>query len=97
VTANFNNKHTLNDLSERFNLNQTYICDLFAKHYESTLTVFITNLRMDEASRLIIESKTPFKEIAVFCGYSNYFHFCKVFKAHFNKTPSQYREGGLLK
>ena len=94
VTDNFNKKHTLNDLSERFNLSATYICDLFAKHYGSTLIIFVTNLRMSQAARLMFESETPLKEIAVHCGYSDYYYFCKVFKEYFGKTPSEYREAG---
>jgi len=93
VTGNFNKKHSLNDLSERFNMAATYICDLFAKHYDSTLKIFITNLRMKEALRLIQETDTPLKEISSFCGYLNYQHFCRVFKAHYDKIPSDYREG----
>ena len=92
VTAHFNKKHTLKDLAGRFSLSQTYICDLFAKHYESTLIIFVTNLRMKEASRLILETDTPLKEIAIYCGYPKYHHFCKVFKTHYGKSPSQYRE-----
>jgi len=94
VTDHFNKKHTLKDLSDRFNMSQTYICDLFSKHYNSTLIIFLTNLRMKEASRLILETDTPLKEIALFCGYVKYYHFCKVFKIHFGKSPSRYRGNG---
>ena len=92
ITENFNKKHTLEELSSRYNMNPTYICDLFSKQYDSTLIIFITNLRMKEASRLILGADTPLKEISVFCGYPNYHRFCKVFKAYFGKSPSQYRE-----
>ena len=92
VTENFSKKHTLEDLSSRFNMNPTYICDLFSKQYQSTLTIFVTNLRMKEASRLILQTDTPLKEICFFCGYQDYQRFCKVFKTHFGKIPSQYRE-----
>lgn len=95
VTGNFNKKHTLKDLSDRFNLSQTYICDLFAKHYESTLIIFVTNLRMREASRLILETDTPLKEIAIHCGYSKYYYFGKMFKAHFGKSPTRHREDNV--
>jgi YesN/AraC family two-component response regulator len=94
VTTNFNKKLSLLDLSDKFSMNQTYICDLFAKHYASTFTVFITNLKMREASRLILENNVPLKQIATFCGFSDYQKFCKVFKLHFGKSPSQYREAG---
>jgi YesN/AraC family two-component response regulator len=94
VTANFNKRHTLMDLSIRFNLNQTYICDLFSKQYESTLTIFVTNLRMEEAARLILTSEVPLKEIAVFCGYRDYHQFARLFKLRFGTPPSKYKEGG---
>jgi len=92
IINNFNKKLTLKELSEKFSMSQTYICDLFSKHYNSTFIIFVTNLRMKEAGRLIVETGTPLKEIAIFCGYSKYNHFCKVFKAHFGISPSEYRE-----
>jgi len=43
---------------------------------------------------LILEGSMPLKQIAVYCGYQNYYHFCRVFKMHFGKSPSQHREDG---
>jgi YesN/AraC family two-component response regulator len=92
ITANFNKRHSLKSLSGLFHLSPTYICDLFAKNYESTLTIFITSIRMREAGRLILEKDVPLKEISSFCGYPNYYHFCKVFRAHYGMAPSSYRD-----
>jgi YesN/AraC family two-component response regulator len=94
VIANFNQKITLKDLSQLFNMNQNHICNMFSKHYESTLIIFITNLRMKEASRLMLETDTQLKEISFHCGYQSYHHFCAVFKTHFGKSPTEYREAG---
>ena len=93
VTKNFSKKITLVGLSEKFNMSQTYICDLFAKHYDSTLKIFITNLRMNEASRLLLETDAPIKEIASHCGYSDHNYFCKIYKAHSGKSPTEFKEG----
>ncbi len=92
VTENFSKRFTLASLSKSFNISPNYICNLFAKHYNSTLTIFITNLRMSEAARLIRLSGTAFKEIAINCGYRDYFYFCKVFKEYYGIAPSQYRD-----
>jgi YesN/AraC family two-component response regulator len=92
VTERFNKKHTLRDLSRRFNINQTYICDLFSKQYNSTLTIFVSNLRTREAARLILENEVPIKEIAAFCGYRDYHQFAKAFKMYHGAPPSKYRE-----
>ena len=91
VSANFNNKLTLEKLGKRFNLSANYICNLFAKHYNSTLTRFITELRMKEAVRLMKETKKAYKEIAIDCGYTDYYYFCKVFKEYYGTSPTQYK------
>ncbi len=92
ITENFFKRFTLASLSKSFNISPNYICNLFARHYNSTLTIFVTNLRMSEAGRLIISTENAFKEIAVSCGYRDYFYFCKVFKEYYGITPSQYRD-----
>lgn len=91
VKENFCQKHTLEQLGKRFNLSANYICNLFAKYYNTTLTCFITELRMKEAIRLIKQTNKAFKEIAIDCGYSDYYYFCKVFKEYFGVSPTQYK------
>ncbi len=92
VSENFDKKHTLKTLSQQFNINPNYICNLFSKHYQCTLTIFLTNIRMREAARLITETELALKEIAILCGYTDYFHFCKVFKAFYGIPPTQFRQ-----
>lgn len=91
IKENFNQKHTLKQLNTRFNLSENYICNLFSKHYNSTLTRFVTELRMQEAVRIMKQTNKAFKEIAVDCGYLDYYYFCKVFKEYYNASPTQYR------
>ena len=91
ITENFNQKHTLKQLSTQFNLSENYICNLFSKHYNSTLTRFITELRMREALRIMQQTDKAFKAIAVECGYLDYYYFCKVFKEYYGSSPTQYR------
>ena len=83
-------KHSLEELGQRFHLSPNYICSLFAKHLGSTLTRHITALRMDEALRRMRGSRTAFKEIAIDCGYPDYYYFCKVFKEYYGASPSVY-------
>ncbi len=92
VTENFNKKLSLDKLSARFNISTSYICTLFSKYYASTLTIFVTNLRMKEAAGLIANTDMPFKEVAVSCGYTDYFYFCRVFKGYHDASPTEYRQ-----
>ncbi len=92
ITQNYSKKHTLEKLSTQFGISQSHICGMFSKYYHSTLTIFLTNLRMNEAARLTRETDMAFKEIALVCGYTDYFYFYRVFKGYWNQSPTEYRE-----
>lgn len=92
ITQNSKEKFTLEKLGRQFGLNPNYICNLFAKHYGTTLTRFVTGLRMQQACRLVEGSTSSLKSIAIDCGYPDYYHFFKVFKEHFGLSPTQYRK-----
>lgn len=92
LNEHYSEKITLDDLSIRFNLGKNYICNLFAKHYNTTLTCFITDLRMKTADELLKDKTRLLKEIAFLCGYSSYVHFFKVFREYYGMSPKQRRE-----
>ena len=88
----YSEKITLEDLSTHFNLGKNYICNLFSKHFNTTLTCFVTDLRMKAAAELLSDKSQMMKEIASACGYSSYVHFYKVFKDYYGISPKQMRE-----
>ncbi|MFA9466261.1 MAG: response regulator [Velocimicrobium sp.] len=83
-------KITLERLGKQFALSPGYICNLFSKYYNTTLTCFITDIRMKNAVKRMKESNYSLKQIAVECGYKDYYYFSKVFKMNFGMAPSQY-------
>lgn len=93
LNTHFQQKHTLESLAKQFNLGPNYICNLFSKHYNSTLTRYITDLRMQAALTMMQESGKAYKEIAIDCGYTDYYYFCKVFKEFYGASPSTYMRG----
>ena len=52
----------------------------------------MTQCRMSEAQRLLIETDDPVSRIAELVGYpENSKHFFTIFKKHFGMTPENYR------
>lgn len=92
IQENYQEKFTLHSLAKEFGLSTGYICNLFAKYYNTTLTCFVTDIRLKRAVELINDGKLTLKQIASESGYSDYFYFNKVFKAHFGVAPSQYKK-----
>ena len=90
VAENFAKKISLESLSRQFGLSPTYICSLFSKHYSCTMTIFLTNIRMREAVKMLTETKYPLKEVAMLSGYTDYYYFCRVFKLFYGIAPTLY-------
>lgn len=52
---------------------------------------FATSVRIQEASRLLLSTEAPLKEIAGALGFANVNHFCKVFRRLQHTSPTAYR------
>jgi AraC-like DNA-binding protein len=67
----------------------------FAHYFKArtglTPAAFATGVRIQEATRLLLSSPAPLKEIADALGFANINHFCKVFRRHQHTSPAAYR------
>lgn len=92
LQENYHLKHTLESLGKQFSLSPNYICTLFSKHCDTTLTHYITDLRMSAAKQEIIQGQLPMKAIASQCGYTDYRYFNRVFKEYYGSSPRKYKQ-----
>ncbi|KRM59822.1 AraC family transcriptional regulator [Ligilactobacillus animalis] len=81
---------TLAEIAEHVNLNKTYMCKLFKKELQTTITKFITDAKLGEAEYLIKEGSMTLNEIAYSLGYYDYGYFSKVFKKKLGYSPKEY-------
>lgn len=93
VNENFSEKITLDMLSKRFGFSKNYICGLFSKHFNTSLTCYLTELRMKHAKELLADKDILIKEVAVSCGYPEYYHFFRVFKLYYGISPKEMQSG----
>jgi len=84
-------RHTLESISDKWSLYPNTVCNLFAKHLDTTFIAYLTMQRMEHAEELLVKTDKSIKEIASLCGYNDYFYFCRVFKDKNKCTPTQYR------
>lgn len=57
-----------------------------------TVNIFIENIKITKARRLLATTQTPIGEIAIVCGFQDNSYFSRTFKKRLNITPSQYRD-----
>lgn len=79
-------------IADYFNVNHCYLTSIFKKKFDINLYDYIIRVRMENASRLILNSELKNYEIAEATGYKNPQYFSMSFKKYYNCTVTQYRE-----
>lgn len=63
----------------------------FRRFFGISVGGYLRRLRIEQVEKLILGPQVPIGEIALSCGFASHAHLCRVFKAHFGVTPSDYR------
>lgn len=82
---------TTETLAKECGMNRTYLCKLFTEETGMTLGQYVTQIKVDEAKRLMDITGKSIAEIAEYLGYSSQSHFQRVFKKASGTTPGEYR------
>ena len=88
---------SLSVLAEEFHLSVQYISQLFKSEIGVNFLAYLTNIRMEQAKKLLLTTSLSIAEVSEQSGYGDYRVFTKVFKKSEGVTPSQYRRDFLEK
>lgn len=91
IREHYAERLSLTTLSEHFYLNPSYLSSLFCQKTGKTISNYIKDVRMEQAKKLLLDSKLSISEIAERVGYQNYRYFCKLFKSEFHQPPLSFR------
>lgn len=95
IETHFHEDLTVKGIADTFGFNPDYLSNLFRKTEGVTLTTYITNIRMEKACQMLLESDAPVYYIAHKVGYNDYQYFHRVFKREKDMTPCEYREKNI--
>lgn len=82
---------SLDTISQELGVSNSYFSTVFKKETGKTFIGYLTDYRMDQASRLLIETNEKSYIIAGAVGYTDPNYFSYVFKRRFGTAPSRYR------
>lgn len=91
IHTNFSDELTTNSVSEIFSYNESYFCRRFKTITGMNFTKYLQTLRLNNACKLLCETKKDINEIYSICGFNNFSYFTHCFKKAFGTTPSEYR------
>ncbi len=91
VLANPDRTLAVDEIAAEYDMTRSHFSHFFRARTGLTPARFVTETRVREAARLLLEGRTPLKQIAVSCGFANVNHFSKVFRRFQHMSPAAYR------
>lgn len=91
IEANFLRIQTLESAAKGCGVEAPYLCRLFSRYHDESPYQFLTRLRMDHASRLLLEEGASVGSVSAAMGFKDAFHFSRVFKSVHHVPPSRFR------
>lgn len=91
VKNNFKEEITLEEIADMVSMTIPSFCRYFKKITNKTFIQFVNEYRLVHASKLLAEKPMSIAEVCFECGFNNFSHFNKSFKAFTGQNPSEYR------
>ncbi|MCW8130309.1 MAG: AraC family transcriptional regulator [Planctomycetota bacterium] len=91
LRQHFHEELTREDVAAQLNLSPGHLARLYRTVTGRTLHERITQLRMEAAKDLLLNSTSSITQIAFEVGYTSFSHFSKTFKDLEGTTPGDYR------
>ncbi len=87
---------SLEKVAELIHLSPPAFCRYFKKHTRKTFTVFLNEIRINAASRILKEApEKSVADIAYSTGFNNIPHFNRTFKRVKGQRPKDWRKGKI--
>lgn len=85
------NGFRVSSLSTLLGMSQKYFETLFFKEYKTTPKEYVLMLKMEFAKELLLGEKVSVSAVSEKLGYSDIYHFSKIFKAKTGYTPTEFK------
>lgn len=93
IRANYSKVCTLGEVAEQVGLSPNYLSAQFKHELGVGFVEYLTNLRLTHVQSLMRNERwDTLKSLAMRSGFSDYQHFCKVFKRKTGLSPAAYRQ-----
>jgi AraC family transcriptional regulator len=91
MAKNVGDEFNLDRLASQVGLSKFYFQRVFKRAMGVSPSRYHIMLRMDEARRLLRETKNSVVNVALEVGYTNPSHFAQLFRRETGLSPSDYR------
>lgn len=88
IDSSFENDLTVNNIATHSFMSEYHFYRLFKQVQGISPMQYIIKKRLEKAKHLIAQQQMPINEVALHTGFTDVFSFSKMFKKHFQMSPS---------
>lgn len=92
IQENYSSDLNMAVVSNHVSMNYSLFSYVFKQYVGKNFVSYLKQLRMEEAKRLLTDTRLRVNEISQQVGYENEKHFMKLFKAECGVSPTEYRK-----
>jgi AraC-like DNA-binding protein len=100
VLNNYTRDIRISEVAKIVNMAENSFSRYFSQRTRKTFSTFLTEIRLNHASKLLLENKMSVAEICFECGFNNLSNFNRQFLKQYKMNPLAYRkhyeEGAIL-
>ena len=92
ISQNCEKDLTQKEISDIFGFSHFYFSRLFKEYMHTSFNDYLSNERIQRATRLLCEESIPITEVAYLSGFQSISNFNRVFHKAMHYSPSEYRK-----
>ncbi len=91
IKNEYDEEINLDKLSQTFSYSPAYLSVAFKKEFGTTITEYLTSVRIEKAKELLVKTEKNLSEVANEVGFNSESYFTRVFKKNVGIPPGKYR------
>ncbi len=91
IEKNYSKKITLEDIADNYHLNASYFSKKFKNACGVGFKEYLTNIRIMNSEKLLLETRKTITEIAFECGFESSNYYGDAFRKKNHMSPSDFR------
>lgn len=92
IRSHYREQLNVSMLADKFGYSSNYFSNTFRKFFNVSIPQFINNIRLEHATKLLLETNSSITDIVYSSGFSSVSNFMYQFKSHYNMSPSEFRK-----
>lgn len=89
---NYDKVCSLDDIAEHIYISKSYLSQLFKEKTGVSIWNYFTDIRMEEAKKMLASGHTKAADVSRLLGYKNPSHFGRIFKERVGTSPKEYQQ-----